>query len=102
MNPTDPMAVDMTMKTSWPSFPQVLLIGAINYVASPTWMAAADANAELKAKPVGTGPFVFADYKPNEYFKATKNPNYWNQPYPYLDEIEFRPIPGALNRRMRC
>jgi peptide/nickel transport system substrate-binding protein len=99
VNPTDPMAVDMTMKTSWPSFPQVLLIGAINYVASPTWMAAADANAELKAKPVGTGPFVFADYKPNEHFKATKNPNYWNQPYPYLDEIEFRPIPDALNRR---
>ena len=42
---------------------------------------------------------MFADYKPNEYFKATKNPNYWNQPYPYLDEIEFRPIPDALNRR---
>ena len=62
-------------------------------------MAAADADDELKAKPVGTGPFVFADYKPNEYFRATKNPNYWNQPYPYLDEIEFRPIPDALNRR---
>jgi peptide/nickel transport system substrate-binding protein len=99
VNATDPLAVDMTMKTPWPSFPQVLLIGAINYVASPTWMAAADANPELKAKPVGTGPFVFSDYKPNEFFKATKNANYWNQPYPYLDEIEFRPIPDALNRR---
>ena len=42
---------------------------------------------------------MFVDYKPNEYFKAKKNPNYWNQPYPYLDEIEFRPIPDALNRR---
>ena len=22
----------------------------------------------------------------------TKNPNYWNKPYPYLDEVEFRVI----------
>ena len=42
---------------------------------------------------------MFADYRPNEYFRATKNASYWNQPYPYLDEIEFRPIPDALNRR---
>jgi len=64
-------------------------------------MKAADVkgNEALKAKPVGTGPFVFVDYKPNEYFRAKKNPNYWNKPYPYLDSIEFRPIPDALNRR---
>jgi peptide/nickel transport system substrate-binding protein len=99
VNPADPQAVDVTMKTPWPSFPQVLLIGAINYIASPTWMAAADADETLKSKPVGTGPFVFAEYRPNETFRATKNPNYWNQPYPYLDEIEFRPIPDSLNRR---
>ena len=62
-------------------------------------MAAADADETLKSKPVGTGPFVYVDYRPNEYFTAKKNPSYWNQPYPYLDEIEFRPIPDALNRR---
>ena len=62
-------------------------------------MAAADKDQTLKSKPVGTGPFIFEDYKPNEFFKAKKNPNYWNKPYPYLDEIEFRPIPDALNRR---
>jgi peptide/nickel transport system substrate-binding protein len=99
VNPTDPLAADVTMKTPWPSFPQVLLIGQIDYLASPTWMAAADKDATLKSKPVGTGPFVYADYKPNEVFRVTKNPNYWNQPYPYLDEIEFRPIPDSLNRR---
>ena len=29
----------------------------------------------------------------------TKNPDYWNKPFPYLDAIEFRPIPDGLNRR---
>ena len=71
-NPTDPLAVDVTMKTPWPSFPQVLLIGQIDYIASPTWMAAADADETLKSKPVGTGPFMYVDYKPNEFFKAAK------------------------------
>ena len=29
----------------------------------------------------------------------TKNPKYWKKPYPYLDALEFRPIPDALSRR---
>jgi peptide/nickel transport system substrate-binding protein len=99
VNPTDPLAVDVTMKSPWVTFPTVMAISVVAYIASPTWMAAADKDEALKAKPVGTGPFVFEDYKPNEFFKAKKNPNYWNKPYPYLDEIEFRPIPDALNRR---
>jgi peptide/nickel transport system substrate-binding protein len=41
---------------------------------------------------------VFKDYKPGESFTATKNPTYWNQPYPFLDEYETRVIPDALTR----
>ena len=99
VNPTDPLAVDLRMKTPWVTFPAVLAISQVGYIASPTWMAAADADETLKLKPVGTGPFIAEDYKPNEYFKLKKNPSYWNQPYPYLDELEYRPIPDALNRR---
>ena len=60
--------------------------------------AAADEDPTLEPKPVGTGPFVFKDYKPGESFDATKNPNYWNKPYPYLDEVEFRVIPDGKTR----
>jgi peptide/nickel transport system substrate-binding protein len=61
-------------------------------------MAAADKDPTLEPKPVGTGPFIFKDYKPGESFNATKNPNYWNKPYPYLDEVEFRVIPDGKTR----
>jgi peptide/nickel transport system substrate-binding protein len=98
VNPTDPLAVDVTMSRPWTAFP-LYLAGQIGLMASPAWLAASDADESLKSKPVGTGPFIFESYAPNESFKANRNPDYWNEPYPYLDSVEFRPIPDALNRR---
>ena len=98
VNPSDPLAADVTVKRPWTAFP-LYLAGQIGMIASPTWLKASDNDDALKAKPVGTGPFIFESYAPNESFKAKRNPNYWNKPYPYLDEIEFRPIADALNRR---
>ena len=92
------MTVVITMNTSWAAFP-FSLMGQAGYMASPAWLLASDADEALRSQPVGTGPFVYEDYKPNEYFKMKKNPNYWNKPFPYLDALEFRPIPDALNRR---
>jgi peptide/nickel transport system substrate-binding protein len=98
VDPADPMTAVIKMNTSWAAFP-FSLMGQAAYMASPTWLAASDTDEALRSKPVGTGPFIYEDYKPNEYFKMKKNPNYWNKPYPYLDALEFRPIPDALNRR---
>jgi peptide/nickel transport system substrate-binding protein len=98
LDPADPMTAIVKVEKPWATFP-VYVTGQIGYMASPTWLAASDADETLKSKPVGTGPFIFEDYKPNEYFKAKKNPDYWNQPYPYLDSIEFRPINDALQRK---
>ena len=94
----DPMTAVVTMNTSWAAFP-FTLAGQAGMQASPTWLAASDGDDTLKSKPVGTGPFVYADYRPGEVFSMTKNPDYWNAPYPYLDAIEFRPIADGLNRR---
>jgi len=94
---TDPMTMTITMKRPWVVFP-LYLAAQPGMMASPTWLAAADKDATLESKPVGTGPFIYKDYKPGESFTATKNPDYWNKPYPYLDEYETRVIPDALTR----
>jgi peptide/nickel transport system substrate-binding protein len=44
---------------------------------------------EQRQHPIGTGPFKFVDFKPNEYVKLTKNTDYWKPGRPYLDGIEF-------------
>jgi peptide/nickel transport system substrate-binding protein len=38
--------------------------------------------------PVGTGPFVFESFTVGERSLATKNPNYWEEGKPYVDEWE--------------
>ena len=45
---------------------------------------------EMRQHPIGTGPFKFVAFKPNEYIKVTRNPDYWKKGRPYLDGIEFR------------
>lgn len=45
--------------------------------------------ADMRTKPVGTGPFKFVEFKANESIKITKNPDYWKKGRPYLDGIEF-------------
>jgi peptide/nickel transport system substrate-binding protein len=47
---------------------------------------------EMRQKPVGTGPFKFVEFKPNEYIKVARNPDYWKKDRPYLDGIEYQII----------
>ena len=45
--------------------------------------------AEMRQHPIGTGPFKFVEFKPNEAIRLVKNPDYWKPGLPYLDGIEF-------------
>src|SRR5690349_17659833 len=47
------------------------------------------APRDLRQHPIGTGPFKFAGFKPNEYIKVTRNPDYWRKGRPLLDGIEY-------------
>ncbi len=65
-----------------------------------------DNNLDLKKlKPgttvhPGTGPFILEDHQAGEFWKASRNPNYWNPELPYLDGIQhshlaYGPATGA-------
>ncbi|MCP8937741.1 ABC transporter substrate-binding protein [Alsobacter sp. SYSU M60028] len=45
---------------------------------------------DLATKPVGTGPFVFESYEPNQQFLLKANPNYYESGQPYLESVAFR------------
>ncbi|MGQ0569052.1 MAG: ABC transporter substrate-binding protein [Armatimonadota bacterium] len=48
--------------------------------------------------PIGTGPFEFDSWRPGSQIVLKKNPRYWKQGTPYLDEIAYRFIPDAQVR----
>lgn len=50
----------------------------------------AGSGEESAAQPIGTGPFSFVSYKPQEGITVTKNAEYWQEGLPYLDEVEFK------------
>src|SRR5216683_4506497 len=49
---------------------------------------------DMRQHPIGTGPFKFVEFKPNEYVKVARNSDYWRNGRPYLDGIEYAVIPN--------
>ena len=47
---------------------------------------------EMRRRPIGTGPFKFVEFKPNESIKVARNADYWKPGRPYLDGIEYKII----------
>jgi peptide/nickel transport system substrate-binding protein len=52
----------------------------------------------MRQHPIGTGPFKFVEFKPNEIIKLVKNPDYWKPGRPYLDAIEYPIIKDVSTR----
>jgi peptide/nickel transport system substrate-binding protein len=50
--------------------------------------------AQMRQHPIGTGPFKFVEFKPNQGIKLARNPDYWKPGRPYLDGIEYTIIPN--------
>jgi ABC-type transport system substrate-binding protein len=93
----DDLTVNITLSRPWVSF-DVALTSQAAFMASPTWLAAADADPTKATQPVGTGPFVLTQYTPGDVTIVKKNPNYWrkSEGIPYLDEIDFKVVQDSL------
>jgi peptide/nickel transport system substrate-binding protein len=55
---------------------------------------------DMRTHPIGTGPFKFVEFKPNEVVKTARNPDYWKPGRPYLDGIEWHIIPDVSTRNL--
>jgi peptide/nickel transport system substrate-binding protein len=52
----------------------------------------------MRSHPIGTGPFKFVEFKPNEVIRVARNPDYWKPDRPYLDGIEYPIIKNPATR----
>jgi peptide/nickel transport system substrate-binding protein len=75
--------VTFHLKRPQPAFPMLLADGH-----SPVYPCHVPAR-EMRGHPIGTGPFKFVEFKPNERITVARNPDYWKKGRPYLDGIEY-------------
>ncbi len=92
----DAFTIQFILKHRWLPFPEILTgaRGLGTFIPSPK---AVDADTQKRA-PVGTGPFIFKEWKSGDSFIVQKNPNYWQKGKPHLDEIVFKLVPDHQSR----
>src|SRR5690606_25660478 len=87
-------------KTPWPAFPWFLFSsGRVGMLAQAQLDNADTCDRDL----IGTGPFKLDSWTVNQSFKASKFEDYWDtddegNQLPYLDSIEYRPVPDSAQR----
>ena len=55
---------------------------------------------DMRNNPIGTGPFKFAEFKPNEVIRTVRNPDYWKPGRPYLDGIDWEIMKDNTTRNL--
>ena len=92
---TGPLSVDVACAQPLVAFPYYLAT-QVGYIVGQSMIDGA--SNSTPPMPVGTGPFVYDSWNPDDHFTATRNPRYWRSGYPYLDQITFKPIPDTSQR----
>lgn len=92
----DAFTVRFKLAHAWLPFPKILTEtrGLTMFIPSPK---AVEADVQLRA-PVGTGPFMFKEWKSGDQFVVGKNPRYWRENEPYLNDIIFKLLPDHQTR----
>ncbi|MBI2919053.1 MAG: ABC transporter substrate-binding protein [Chloroflexi bacterium] len=96
----DRYAVDFKFKVPQPGF--------INGVLTPHYGSVILAKESAGAKGdwtdpnegswIGSGPFMYKEYRPGTRASFVRNPDYWKPGLPYVDGIDFLVIPDVSTR----
>ncbi len=67
-------------------------------IVSPT--ALAEHQVDFFRNPVGTGPFQFVEWQPEQRLVVSANPDYWGGA-PALQEVVFKPVKESTSRQLQ-
>jgi peptide/nickel transport system substrate-binding protein len=77
--------------------PYAPLVANLNLCIAPKHIAEKDPTA-LDAKPMGSGPYKFVTWTPQEKLVLTANTNYWVPGVPKIKDVTLKPIGEATTR----
>lgn len=92
----DDYTVRFVLKHPWAALNSALALERmINFIGSPTALEDPDT---FHRHPVGTGPFVFQEWRSGDRMVVTRNEDYWDPQLPYVDRVIYRIMPDGDTR----
>ena len=93
----DPYTIQIKTNNVVPDLPALLVDYQAGYIVSKK--AVEKLGKDLKYHPVGTGPFQYSSYKPQESFTLAANPNYWRGK-PIVNQVVVSFLPENSTREL--
>ena len=94
-----PNPYTVVLKLKYPYDPLMKFLGNEGFIIAKHLYEGTDIlNNPYNVKPVGTGPFVFKEWKRGSHLTLERNPNYFKKGKPYLEKIIVRVVPDANSR----
>lgn len=90
----DETTLEITLDEANPVFDRVLA-ESLPYIASPT---ALEEQGDNYVEPVGAGPFILEEWDQAVGETLSRNPDYFEEGKPYLDELKFTVIADPAQR----
>jgi peptide/nickel transport system substrate-binding protein len=90
----DDSTIVITLGESQPAFVENLLtqVGIYPKGSKPS---------DMLNKPISGGPFIMSEWKKGEKVILKRNPHYWNQPYPCLDEVDLIVVGDSVTQALQ-
>jgi peptide/nickel transport system substrate-binding protein len=89
----DPLTIQVNLTAADGAFVNTMFDSIPNWIISETAFKKMGETAFAKL-PVGAGPFAMVSDSFSNEIVVKKNPTYWDQPRPYLDQITFKSVSG--------
>jgi peptide/nickel transport system substrate-binding protein len=90
----DPKTFVITLAQTYPAFVEQQLPGVGIYPRG------SEPRTMMEA-PVSGGPFILAGWRKGQVARLVRNPYYWNQPYPCVDEIRLTVVGDSATQAIQ-
>jgi peptide/nickel transport system substrate-binding protein len=96
----DKFTVRFTLKTVFAPFIMAFEVSTSPMMPAHIYRGTDYRTNPNNTKPVGTGPFKLVEWKRGAYIHLTRNPDYYVDGQPYLNDVFFHIIPDAASRTL--
>jgi peptide/nickel transport system substrate-binding protein len=86
----DRQTIVLRLKYPFANFKNILASGQYSLIYPREALAG---SYDPKTKPIGSGPFLFDSYTPDVALSLKRNPEYFDNPKPYVDAVKVAIVP---------